>query len=332
MNFKDSLKTTFKTLALGAALLAATHAAQAQAGTTAHTFVSGTGVSGPCSAAAPCATFSQALAQTAPGGTITALDAGDFGSATISHSVTIDGTGTLAAVSVPVNLGTVSGLTISGVATSDVVVLRGLSFSGAANALSQSSGITLSSPCTLLIDGCKFTQFSQAAINLAVSGGTVVVKKTAITNCAGAVGIQVGMSGATTMIALASVGGPPSSVLVSVKDSVIQGTASGIFAMSGMTDVGQSLVSQNTAAGLRAAPGATLSVSSCMIVGNGTAVTAPAGSVVRLTDNDIYNNTMALMAGGGVISTTGNNRRAGNSSATNPPTGGDAPTKGIVVQ
>lgn len=330
-----TLKTLALGLALGAALLAP-QTAQAQAGTTTHTFVSGTGAdSNPCTAASPCLTFSGALAQTAPGGTITALDPGDYGQATISHAVTIDGTGTLAAVSLPPNLilfspvrarastvgPTSAGLTVNPGATTDVVVLRGLSFTGAANTVGQTAGISLSAPGTLLVEDCHFSQFTQAAINLGVNAGTVVVKKCAITSSAGAFGILIGngAAGASTLLA-------------SIKDSVIQGTSTGILANSGMADISQTLITQNTTAGLQAASGATLSASGCMISGNGTGALGTTGAVIRLTDNDFYNNNMALMSGGGILSTTANNRRAGNATTTNPPSAGDSTNRGITQQ
>jgi hypothetical protein len=48
-----------------------------------------------CTQAAPCRTFSAAFAVTAPGGQIEALDPADYGNLTITHSISIVGTGTV---------------------------------------------------------------------------------------------------------------------------------------------------------------------------------------------------------------------------------------------
>lgn len=332
----NTFKTTLKMLALGLLLAAGGHAAQAQ-GTNAHTFVSGVGTNAaPCSQAAPCLTFAFALTQTAAGGTITAVDPGDFGPVTIAQSVTIDGTGTLATATAPGNLliafaqappagigpPSSAAITVSA-GTADVVILRHLSLSGAgAFTTTGTAGIEMTSGGTLLVEDCKITSCTNAGIALLVNTGTVVIKKTSITNCAGATGITAGNGAA----------GAASPLLVSIKDATIQGTAMGISAVSGMTDVSQSLITQNTAMGVVAAAGTSLSVSGCMLSGNATAVQSAANGAVRLTDNDLFNNTMAINANGGIVSSTGNNRRAGNTTAMQPPTPGDLPNKTITQQ
>jgi hypothetical protein len=61
--------------------------------------VSGTGDdANPCTRIEPCRTFAAALALTAPGGEISAVDAGSYGAVTITKSVTINRTGTLAGI------------------------------------------------------------------------------------------------------------------------------------------------------------------------------------------------------------------------------------------
>src|SRR6202521_1040883 len=55
------------------------------------TWVSGGGSDGnPCSRTAPCQTFFKAIQNTADGGEIDCLDAGDFGALGIYQSITID--------------------------------------------------------------------------------------------------------------------------------------------------------------------------------------------------------------------------------------------------
>src|SRR5438045_223952 len=63
------------------------------------TFVSGTGAdAGTCTRAAPCLTFSFAHGQTNAGGEVNCVDAGNFGSVTITKSITIDCAGTLGGI------------------------------------------------------------------------------------------------------------------------------------------------------------------------------------------------------------------------------------------
>src|SRR4030081_826515 len=70
--------------------------AQAQA---TRTWVSGVGDdANPCSRTAPCKTFAGAISKTADCGEIDALDPGGFGAVTITKSITLDGTGTLAGI------------------------------------------------------------------------------------------------------------------------------------------------------------------------------------------------------------------------------------------
>jgi hypothetical protein len=62
-----------------------------------HTWVShGGGDGNPCTAVSPCASFNRALSATFDGGEVSCLDSGSFGSFTVSNSVTIDCSGTVA--------------------------------------------------------------------------------------------------------------------------------------------------------------------------------------------------------------------------------------------
>src|SRR5919199_928323 len=86
----------FQILAVAFLLIAAASAAHAQA---TRTWVSGVGDDvNPCSRTGPCKTFAGAISKTADGGEIDALDPGGYGAVTITKSITIDGTGTLASI------------------------------------------------------------------------------------------------------------------------------------------------------------------------------------------------------------------------------------------
>jgi hypothetical protein len=102
-------------------------AVQAQA---TRTWVSGTGDdANSCSIPLPCKTFAGAISKTAAGGEIDVLNPGGYGAVTITKAITIDGTPFQAGV---LASGT-NGIVVN-TATSDVVVLRGLSIVGTANA------------------------------------------------------------------------------------------------------------------------------------------------------------------------------------------------------
>src|SRR5258708_15404455 len=84
-----------RTIFIGAALaLAITLPAAPASAQSIRTFVSTAGSdSNPCSLAQPCRHFSAAVAATAVGGEVDALDPGAYGSFTISHAITIEGQG-----------------------------------------------------------------------------------------------------------------------------------------------------------------------------------------------------------------------------------------------
>src|SRR6266700_2085159 len=87
------------------------------------TWVSGVGDDvNPCSRTAPCKTFAGAISKTAAGGIINCLDPGGFGAVTITKSMTIDCSNTLAGV---LASGT-NGINVNTPTTNDIVRLRGL--------------------------------------------------------------------------------------------------------------------------------------------------------------------------------------------------------------
>jgi len=144
---------------------------QAQAS---RTWVSGVGDDiNPCSRTAPCKTFAGAISKTVTGGEIDALDSGGFGTVIISKSITIDGTGNLAAI---LGSGT-NGLTINITDPKDTaktVRLRGLSMNGLG---SGTSGINVVAAGFVSVEDCVIDGFANG-IN--VAGGAVFVRNTTI--------------------------------------------------------------------------------------------------------------------------------------------------------
>lgn len=122
------------------------------------TWVSGVGDdANPCSRTAPCLTFDGAFAKTAAGGEISVLDPGDFGSLTITHSVTISAEGGFAAIQAAA-----TAITIQAGAT-DVVTLKNLRLGGTG----AGYGVSFLSGGALHINDVAIAGFSGGGIHIA---------------------------------------------------------------------------------------------------------------------------------------------------------------------
>jgi hypothetical protein len=119
----NKFRFTIKILAIAIFMFAFASLAQAQAS---RTWVSGVGDdANPCSRTAPCKTWAGAISKTAPCGEIDALDPGGFGAVTITKSITLDGTGTLASI-----LGSAGNAININAQPTDVITIRALSING----------------------------------------------------------------------------------------------------------------------------------------------------------------------------------------------------------
>lgn len=177
-------------LFLVSALMFAT-SSQAQA---TRTWVSGVGDdANPCSRTAPCKTFAGAISKTAVGGEIDALDSGGFGTVTITKSITIDGSSSLAGILAAGSTGININITDSK-DTAKAVRLRGLSLNGVGTGI---QGINVIAANSVTIEDSIIDGFLKSGINIGV--GAVFVKDTSIRNNLGA-GINVA-SGAQVAVA-----------------------------------------------------------------------------------------------------------------------------------
>lgn len=171
----NKFKTAFYVLLLIALISSAT---QAQA---IRTWVSGVGDDvNPCSRSAPCKTFAGAIAKTATGGEIDALDPGGFGTLIISKSITIDGTGALAGILASGTTGFTIKIT-DPKDTAKAVRLRGLSINGAGSGI---NGINVVAAGSVSVEDCVIDGFTANGIN--ISAGAVFVRNTMIRNNAAA--------------------------------------------------------------------------------------------------------------------------------------------------
>jgi hypothetical protein len=132
------------------------------------TWISGVGDDvNPCSRTAPCKTFAGAISKTAVNGEISVLDPGGFGGVTITKTMTLNGTGTLASILIGVG----PGITING--ANVVVTLRNISLIGVPGA---TNGVNLLVGAGLIVDHVTITGFDTAISTSA--GNTTVIDST----------------------------------------------------------------------------------------------------------------------------------------------------------
>src|SRR5712671_6563199 len=121
------------------------------------TWVSGVGDdANPCSRTAPCKTFAGAISKTATGGEISVLDPGGFGAVTITKSITLNGTGTLAGI---LSAGT-TGIIVNADNTK-VITIRGLSINGACTGI---RGMNILQAKEVNVEDCVIFRFVNEGI------------------------------------------------------------------------------------------------------------------------------------------------------------------------
>src|SRR5215472_14425538 len=156
----------FSIIASAVACLALASAAGA---TVPRAFVSTQGLdTNPCSAVQPCRSFNQALTVVQPGGEIIVQDTGGYSTGfTITQSVTIDAGGFNASV---VSTSATVLCTIN-TASSDRVVLRGLTFHGANTG---TFGISVEQVGNLYVEHCSFSEFTGPGVDMFSAGNLFV--------------------------------------------------------------------------------------------------------------------------------------------------------------
>ncbi|MFC5740259.1 hypothetical protein [Dyella tabacisoli] len=282
--------------------------------TTAHAQAARTWTSGvgddanPCSRTAPCKTFAGAISKTAVGGEISVLDPGGFGAVTITKGLMISGGGELASILVS---GT-NAITVNAGPT-ETVILRNLELNGNGSGL---KAISFIGGGTLIVDHCTIQGFTATgagngiAIDVAsTTPGKVIVRDSTIVGGSGGVVIESGASAST---------------IVTLNNVVIQGVANALDAKTGILEATNSTVQGSSGFGALA-EGGTVDLESSFFSANGTAVQAQTGSSLRISNVDMFNNTVGIGSGGGTVNSAGNNRKIGN---TTP----GAPNGTIAVQ
>jgi hypothetical protein len=261
------------------------------------TWVSGVGDdANPCSRTAPCKTFAGAISKTATCGEISALDPAGFGAVTITKSITINGTGTLAGILASLTTGVIVNAPVG-----DTVILRDISINGACNGL---NGIRYIAGKTLMVDHCWIYGFKGnpgRGIDVALTNNgilkmidTVIENNledgVRITTTVGEAGLamdrsRVMNSGGDGIEAL-------NNVRAQVTNSVFayNGTAgiktSGTNSVLNIDDVFVSF----SPIGLQASSGSTLNVSDSVIGQNATGLSLNSGTINSFQGNSLINN------------------------------------------
>ncbi len=268
--------------------------AQAQA---TRTWVSGVGDDvNPCSRTAPCKTWAGAISKTAKDGEINALDPGGFGTLTITKSITIDGAGTNAST---LSALAPAGFTVNITDPADVrqrVTIRNVSINGVATG---THGIRFIAGKTLSIENVHMANFTTNGIDSTVNvvGSKLYVINTNITGCGGsAININSG------------------NTLVTIDSSNLRESGTGLTNAAGAVTISRSVIAGNINNGITATTGnSVINANSNQINNNGAAgVNAALGSVVRISDNDIFRNGGAGFSNSGTMETFRNNRIRGN--------------------
>jgi len=278
----NRLLAAMLSLALGLLLLDATAHAQSQS------WVSGVGNdANPCTRSAPCLTFAGALSKTATGGEIDCLDPVSVGMVNITTSITLDCSGAFGLVQAS---GT-NGINVAA-GPADKVILRGLSVGGGINGINFTSGAQLS------VERCLIKGFSQDGIHIMLGAASAVyVTNTYITEVSNGIVAQTSAGALTVAVN---------------QTTIVNSTANGFQAAGGTIDVTitNSIISKaGTDAIVGSAGSPQINVDSSTVSDSTTAFYSASGSMIRISNNNIYNNiTDFAIPKGGDIQSASNNR------------------------
>jgi hypothetical protein len=270
---------------------------QAPAHAQARSWVSGTGNdSNPCTRALPCKTFAGALAKTAAGGEIFALDGGEYDGLLIDRAITIDGGSQNASV----HSTSSDAITVS-VNPGDVVIIRNLHVRGLGTPLA--TGIVFDLGALLSIENCTISGASTAGIAAQTAPGgasaTLNVFNTTITDAGVGISLRP-LSG--------SIFGQADHLTIQREAAASGSGGTGIQAIGPVVfTVTNSNILNAQVAGIAAAAGAVVNVDSSSVSSNNTAFVAN-GGIIRVSRSSIYDNINNFsITSGGVTATSGDN-------------------------
>ena len=253
-----------------------------------------------CSRAAPCRSFSAALAKTDPGGEIVALDSGGFGTVAINKAVAlIAPPGIHAGITVPT--GNNDGITIAAGATDDVVV-RGLAINGTPPTCC-SAGIRFLSGRALHVENVVVSGIPGGGAILFLGDGELYVRDSEFRENPTGVGVN-------------------GTILASIEHSRFDNNTVGPVSQRRRPRHGpRQRVFGQYDTGIRANEDSEVSIDGCTISGNGIGIetrniSPSMFSIARVTNSLIANNaTGVLSMGNSALLTGGGNSLVGNTTA-----------------
>jgi hypothetical protein len=232
------------------------------------TFVSGKGTdAGTCASPAnPCRSFEFALGQTSPSGEIKALGPADYGSVTITKSVSITGV-----EGAGIDLDTATDAITINARADDTINLSHLTLDGLKTAR---SGIVLNSGGSLTITDCVVRNFEGAGVQLSPAANTAFLIQTTVVSDNG---VGIGFSGQGT----GSVQGTLDHVFVTENgDGVFVGARATVLAVN-------STAADNASVGFVVFSGGILRLAHSAVTENLQGVIVVAGSMAESAGNNV---------------------------------------------
>jgi hypothetical protein len=293
-----AMRTQLPSALLATVLACSLFAAPARAQSI-RTFVSTAGMdNATCSLASPCRHFSAAVTATAAGGEVDALDAGAYGSFTISQAITIEGQGwsyvapPSGGAAITINVGATEKVTIHGVSLNGVGV-------------ASATGIQFNSGGSLNVQDSVILNFSGDGI-LFQPNNSSPVSQLYVSNT------QVSDNGNDGIAVFPPSGNSVFAVFNNVES--INNIASG-FELTGSgssplsVTILNSLAANNGSNGITAGDGTTMvDVRNSVVVGNQNGVSSNLGAIVTLSNSFLLRNSSTnAFINGGTIETYGNN-------------------------
>jgi hypothetical protein len=313
----------FASLVAALCVCAVSARAQAQQALATRTWVSGTGDdTAVCSRSAPCLTFAGAIAKTAPGGEIDALDPGGFGTVAITKSITIDGGGGIVA-SALAGASTAGPAIQINAAANDRVVLRNLRLTGINTTSSApgTNGIAFNSGLSLAVENCVIQNFNSYGINFQPNIRAVLTVTDTIVEGSGTFGSTFGGG-----IIAATPAGSGGLNRVTIKNTTVSTSVSGITAGANTKmDLDHVLIAEGGVGGagdyglIANGSSTEIQVSFSTVSGNQFGgVHATGSSTIRFMGSSITNNNTngILIDPGSQVLPVGTNLVAGNQGMT----------------
>jgi hypothetical protein len=263
------------------------------------TFVSTAGSdTNPCSITQPCRHFQAAVTATSSGGEVDALDAGAYGSFTISHGITIDGQG-WSYIAPPDN-----GNAITINAVSGNVTLRGLSLNGVGT--TNTSGIVFNSGTSLTVENCVVRKMLGDGLDFrstATTTQTLAVSNSYFTNNASnGIVIETLSSGAVTAAIDRTEFNNNANIGLFVWGA--NGTGAINVAVTDSVAANSNKFSGNTGFEVE---GGNLSLTHSLAVGNAVGVATSQNSTIWLAQSTLTGNVVGYDASSGAIKSYGDN-------------------------